>query len=64
MALPRCIVSRYATAWAERIEEAISGHQSWAVLCRCRCRLPLAEVPKGPDRNAELKLRLRLWGGG
>ena len=36
---------------------AISGHQSWAVLCR----LLLAEVPKGSDRNAELKLRLQLW---
>ena len=49
MALPRCIVSRYATAWAESLEEAISGHQSWAVLCRYRYRLLLAKVPKSTD---------------
>ena len=60
MAIPRCIVSRYATAWAESLEGAISGHQSWAVLCRYRCRLLLAEVPRGSDRNAELKLWLQL----
>ena len=41
MAIPRCIASRYATAWAENLEGAISGHQSWAVLCRYRCRLRL-----------------------
>ena len=60
MALPRCVVSRYATAWAESLEGAMSGHQSWAVLCRYRCRLLLAEIPKGVDRNSELKLRLHL----
>ena len=64
MALPRCVVSRYATARAESLEGAISGHQSWALLCRCRCRLRLAEVPRGTDRNLELKLRLRLWEAG
>ena len=64
MAIPRCIVSRCATAWAESLEGATSGHQSWAVLCRYRCRLLLAEVPKGSDRNAELKLRLLLWEAG
>ena len=58
MALPRCIVPRCATAWAESLEGAISGHQSWALLCRYRCRLLLTEVSKGTDRNAELKLRL------
>ena len=47
-----------------RLEGAISGHQSWAVLCRYRCRLLLAEVLKGTDRNAELNLRLRLWEAG
>ena len=61
MALPRCIVSHYATAQAESLEGAISGHQTWALLCRYRCRLLLAEVPKGTDRNLELKLRLRTW---
>ena len=45
MALPRCVVSRYATAWAESLEGAMSGHQSWALLCRFRCRLLLAEIP-------------------
>ena len=39
----------------------MSGHQSWAVLCRYRCRLLLAEIPKGVDRNSELKQRLHLW---
>ena len=61
MALPRCVVSRCATAWAESLEGAMSGHQSWSLLCRHRCRLLLAEVPKGTDRNSELKLRLRMW---
>ena len=61
MALPRCVVSRYATAWAESLGGATSGHQSWALLCRYRCRLLLAEVPKGTDRNSELKLRLQMW---
>ena len=42
MAIPRCIVSRYATAWAESREGAISGHRSWAVLCWYHCRLLLA----------------------
>ena len=45
MALPRCVVSRNATARAESLEGAMSGHQSWAVLCRYRCRLLLAEIP-------------------
>ena len=61
MALPRCVVSRYATAWAESLKGAMSGHQSWALLCRHRCRLLLAEIPKGVDRNSELKLRLHQW---
>ena len=39
MALPRCVVSRYATSWAGSIEGAMNGHQSWALLCRFRCRL-------------------------
>ena len=45
----------------QSFERAISGHLSWALLCRNRCRLLLAEVPKGTDRNSELKLRLRMW---
>ena len=39
---------------------AMSGHQSWAVLRRCRCRLLLAEIQKVVDRNSELKQRLQL----
>ena len=61
MALPRCVVSGYATTWAESLEGAMSGHQSRALLCRYRCRLLLAEIPKGADRKSELKLRLHLW---
>ena len=61
MALPRSVVSRHATAWAESLKGAMSGHQSWALLCRHRCRLLLAEIPKGVDRNSELKLRLHQW---
>ena len=63
MAIPRCIVSRCATAWTEGRERA-SSHQSWAVLCRYRCRLLLAEIPKGSDRNAGLKRRLQLLEAG
>ena len=64
MALPRCAVSRYATAWEESLEGAVSGHQSWALLCRYRCRTLLAEIPKGVDRNYEMKHRLQLWESG
>ena len=64
MALPRCVVSRYATAWEESLEGATSGHQSWALLCRCRCRLLRAGIPKGVDRNSELKQRLQPWESG
>ena len=46
MALPRCVVSRYAVAWAESLEGAMRGHEFWAVLCRYRCRLLLAEISK------------------
>ena len=61
MALPRCLVSRYASAWAESLEGAMSSHQSSTLLCSYRCRLLLAEIPKGVDRNSELKQRLQLW---
>ena len=47
MAHSRCVVSRYATAWAESLGGAMSGHQSWALLCRYTCLLLLAEIPKG-----------------
>ena len=58
------LFSRYATAWAESFEGALTGHQSWAMLCRCRSQLLLLKVPSGHDRNTELKQRLRLWEAG
>ena len=61
---PRCVVSRYATGWAESLEGAMCGHQSWALLCRYRCRLLLAEIPRGVERNAQLKQRIQLWESG
>ena len=64
MDIPRCAVSRYTTAWAESHEGAVSAHLSWALLCRFRCRLLLAEIRKGSNRNAELKQRLLLWEAG
>ena len=42
----------------------MSGHQSWALLCRYRSRLLLAEITKGVDRNAKVKQRLQLWESG
>ena len=45
MALWRCIVSRYATAWAESLEGAISRHQTWALLC-----FASLAVGRGPQR--------------
>ena len=59
-ALPRCVDSRYATAWAESLERAMRGHRSWALLCRYRSRLLVAEIPKDVDRNSELIQRLHL----
>ena len=55
MAILRSIVSWYGMAWAESLEGALNGHQSWAILCRYHCRLLQAEVPKGSDRNTEYK---------
>ena len=42
----------------------LNRRQSWITLCRYRCRLLLAEVPKGLQRNAEVKRRLQLWEAG
>ena len=36
----------------------------WALLCRYCCRLLLAVIPKGVDRNSELKQRRQLWEAG
>ena len=54
MAILRSTVSRCATAWAESLERSLTGHLSWAILCRYRCRLLRAEVHNGSDRNTEL----------
>ena len=48
----------------QSLEGARSGHQSGALLCRYRCSLLLAEIPKGVGRNSELKERLQLWESG
>ena len=60
MALPRCIVSSFATASAESLEGAISGHQSWALPLSLPPALGRGH-PNAQTENAELKLRLRLW---
>ena len=56
MATPRSNVSSCATAWEGSLERAVTGHQSWAIVCRHRCRLLLAEVPQGGG--------LQLWKAG
>ena len=61
MAISRCVMSRYTTAWAESQERAVNGRQSWAILSRYRCRLLPAEIPKGCQSNEELNRRLQLW---
>ena len=40
---------------------AMSGHQSWVLLCRYRCRLLLAGSLKVSTGTRNLKLRLLLW---
>ena len=40
---------------------ALEDHQSWALLCRYRSHLLVAEVPKVCDRNEEVKQRLHMW---
>ena len=54
MAIPRSIVSRFATACAESLEGALTGHQSWAILCRYCCH----------PTETQLKQRLQLWEAG
>ena len=44
------------TLRAESLEGALIGHQSWALLRRYRCRLLLAEILKGVDRNIWMPL--------
>ena len=54
MALPRCVVSRYATAWAESFEGAMSGHQCWALLCVVTvfaCSLPKSRKVSSGTRS-------------
>ena len=51
----------------EALYRATPQHELLMVIspgCPYRCRLSLAEGPKGLDRNAELKRRLQLWEAG
>ena len=57
-------MSRCTPAWAESLDGALNGHQSCAMMCRYRCRLLLAEVPKSLDRNAKLERRRQPWEAG
>ena len=52
--------SQTTTSWPAIRRRLGNGHQSWAILCRYRCRTLQAEVPDGSDRNTELKQRLQL----
>ena len=56
------IVSRYATAWAVSLEGALNVQQSWAILCRYRCRTLKAEVPKRLARKFRRKTTLTTLG--
>ena len=51
----RSPVSRYVTARAESSEGALNGNWSWTIPCTYRCRSLLAVMPRGRDRNDELK---------
>ena len=59
--VPLAVASRFASCWAEALEGSMAGDNEWAFLARYRCRLLLAPVPEGADRNAELKRRLQMW---
>ena len=61
---PKSISSHMATEWAEAIEGSIAGNERRGFLARYRCKLLLAPVQAGTDRNDELKRRLHLWEGG
>ena len=57
----QAVASRFAIAWAESLQGSMSGDETWALLCRYRRKLLLADLLVGTDRNEELKRRLRLW---
>ena len=59
--VPRALASRYAVAWSESLDGAMHGDETWALLCRYRAKLLLADVSHGTDRNEELKRRIRHW---
>ena len=59
MAILRCVVSRDATAWAEGIEGALNGHGNLVPICR----LLVADIPKGYDRNEETEAAFASVGG-
>ena len=59
--LPMSVAARAGTCMAESLEGCMAGNATWGFLARYRSRTLLAHVPKGTDRVAELKRRLRLW---
>ena len=64
MAIPRGIVSRDTTAWAESLETALDGHQFWGNFLSVSLPHFVAEIRKGLDRNGPSKRRLQLWEAG
>jgi hypothetical protein len=59
--VPGAVAARIGSSWAESLEGCLQGDNDWAFLARYRCRVLLAQVANGVDRNSELKRRLRLW---
>ena len=58
--LPNCTIRDIV--FTERDKQLLTElRRASAMALPYRCRLLLAEIPKGLDRNSELKLRLHLW---
>ena len=64
MALPRRVVLSIRHGLGRKSRGSHERSPVLALPCRCRCRLLLAEISKGVDRNSELKQRLQLWQSG
>ena len=62
--VPKCVASRMAVAKAEGIEGSLADDEDWGFLARYSTRLLLAPIPRGADRNSELKRRLLFWEDG
>ena len=52
---------RVAVRHSLGLEGALNGHQSWEILCCHQCRILLADIPEGFDKNEALKRRLQVW---